>query len=276
MAINPTAIIHPTAELADSVEVGPYAHIGPHTKLGENCVVMQGAFIGPRVVAGKENVFHPYCMVGQDPQFLGFNPETNSGTIVGDGNHFREFCTIHRGLKEGQNTLLGDANYFMAYSHVAHDCIVGSHVVMVNYAAISGHTELEDRVFFSGHSSTHQFCRVGTLAMVGGHTAVPKDVPPYMTIKLYGVLVGLNTVGLRRAGVGPETRVALKHAYKELFRSGRPVSRSIELLRGEWDGKEMPPEMKKLLDFCAVRGKRGLSHGPRADTKIPEETGSDE
>ncbi len=264
MPVHTTAMVHPTAHLAESVKIGPYAHVGAFTRLGEGCIVREHAWVGERIDAGPGNVFHPYSMVGGDPQFLGFDPRTKSGIRIGEKNEFREFSTIHRGLKDDSFTTIGNENYFMAYSHVAHDCLLGDHIVMVNYAALSGHTSLEDRVFFSGHSSTHQFCRIGKLAMIGGMSGVVKDVPPFMTLKHYGVVVGLNLVGLRRAGVPAPTRTALKHAYKELFRSGRPVSRSIARLREEWQGRDMPEELAHLLDFCSAPSKRGLSRGPTA------------
>lgn len=264
MSIHPTATIHKTAVVPESCEVEANAYIGPHCKLGENNRVMHGAWIGPHTTAGDENTFYPYSTVGGDPQFLGFDPATPSGTVIGNKNHFREYSTVHRGLKEGGTTIIGNSNYIMAYGHVAHDCHMGNDIVIVNYSGISGHTIVEDRVFISGQSSCHQFCRIGTLAMVGGQSGVVKDLPPYMTLKHYGIVIGLNVVGLRRAGIPADTRMALRHAYKEMFRSGRPLTRSIEILRDEWQGREMPKELAHLLDFCSVKSKRGISRGPHA------------
>jgi UDP-N-acetylglucosamine acyltransferase len=201
--------------------------------------------------------------VGHDPQFLGFDPRTKSGTIIGDENHFREFCQIHRGLKDGTNTVVGNRNFFMATSHVAHDCLIGNDNVLANYAGLAGHVVVGDRCFISTLVGVHQFCRIGSLAMIGGRTGIPKDVPPYMMMKHYGEVVGINVVGLRRAGVPLASRTALKHAYKRLFRTGMGLTEAIVAVRTEWAGKEMPAELQHLLEFCEVKSKRGLSHGPR-------------
>lgn len=263
MSIHPTAIIDPSAEIDVSCEIGPHARIEANVHLGPNNRIMQGAVICRNTIAGEGNVFHYHSLVGGDPQFLGFDPETPSGTIIGNGNHFREFCQIHRGLKEGTNTVIGNENFFMATSHVAHDCAVGNNNVIANYAGLAGHVTVADRCFISTLVGVHQYCRIGSHAMIGGRTGIAKDVPPYVTAKHYGEIVGLNTVGLRRAGFSGETRRALHRAYRELFRAGHPLPRGIEIVRGEWEGREMPPELAHFLDFCAAKSKRGISHGPR-------------
>lgn len=230
---------------------------------------MQGAVICANTIAGAKNTFYHHSLVGGDPQFLGFDPATKSGTVIGDENHFREFCQIHRGLKDGTNTIIGNKNFFMATSHVAHDCHIGDMNVLANYAGLAGHVTVEDRCFISTLVGVHQFCRIGTLAMIGGRTGLSKDVPPYMMMKHYGEVVGLNVVGLRRAGVTAPDRAALKSAYKELFRSGRPLSVSIQAVRDQWGGQTMGKELAHLLDFCAVKSKRGMSRGPRPGAVAP-------
>ena len=275
MSIHPTAIIDPTAQVHPNNDIGPNVRIGPGSVIGEGNIFMQGAVLGPNTRVGKGNTFHYYCVVGHDPQYLGFDPATKSGTIIGDGNHFREFSQVHRGLKDGTNTILGNANFIMTTAHIAHDCILGNNNVLVNYSGISGHVELGDRCFLSGQVAVHQFCRIGTLAMIGGRTGISKDVPPYMIMKHYGVVVGINSVGLRRAGVSSETRLALKRAYKQIFRSGSPVSKSIEIIRAEWEGKTIPAEVAHLLEFCSTKSKRGLSRGPRAGATGAELEGGD-
>jgi UDP-N-acetylglucosamine acyltransferase len=262
MPIHPSAIIDPSAEIDESCDIGPFSKIGKNCKLGANNQVLQGAQLGENTIVGEENIFHPYSMVGQDPQYLGFDPSTNSGTIIGNKNQFREFCTVHRGAKSGESTVFGNENFLMSYTHVAHDCQFGDHIVMVNFSGLAGHIIVEDSVFISGYAAMHQFCRIGTLAMIGGYAKLPKDAPPYMTMKHYGVVIGVNAVGMRRAGIGPQARSAIKVAYKELFRSKRPLKDSIALLREEWAGKEMPEELNHLLTFCET-SKRGMSRGPR-------------
>lgn len=264
MPIHPSAIVDPTAEVDPTNEIGPNVRIGPNCVVGPGNIFMDGAFLGPNSVVGTGNTFHFRAIVGHDPQFLGFDPKTKSGTRIGNGNHFREFSTVHRGLKDGTFTVLGNENFLMAYSHLAHDCHVGNNVVLVNYAGISGHCILEDRCFISGHVAAHQFCRIGTMAMVGGRAAIVKDVPPYMMLKHYGVLVGVNVVGLRRAGVPAETRTAIRRAYKKLFREGLSIPRAVEELRGEYAGDKISPELEHLLTFCTSGSKRGISRGPRA------------
>lgn len=243
MSRHSTAIIDPSAEVDDSCEIGPNVRISAGCKVGPGNVFMDGAFLGPNTIVGTGNTFHFHAIVGHDPQFLGFDVATKSGTLIGDGNHFREFCQIHRGLKDGQQTVIGNENFFMATSHVAHDCIIGNNNVLANFSGLAGHVEVGDRVFISTLVGIHQFARIGSFAMIGGRSGISKDVPPYSMIKHYGLIVGLNTVGLRRAGVGPESRRALKNAYIEIFRSGRPISKSIEIVRGQWEGREMSPEL---------------------------------
>jgi UDP-N-acetylglucosamine acyltransferase len=272
MAIHPTAQVHPTAEIDPSCEVGPGCLISEGCVLGPGNVLMQGAILGPNTKVGRGNVFHFHSVVGHDPQFLGFDPKTGSGTIVGDENHFREFCQVHRGLKDGTYTRIGSRNFLMATSHVAHDCEIGNDNVLANYAGLAGHVTVGDRCFISTLVGVHQFCRIGTLAMIGGRTGIPKDCPPYMMMKHYGEVVGINAVGLRRAGITAETRNALKNAYKRLFRSGLPLTDAVAAVHSDWEGREMPPELQHLLDFCTTKSKRGLSHGPRRSSKavLPE------
>lgn len=264
MGIHPSAIIDPSAEIHEDVEVGPNCRISRGCVLDAGNVLMDGAILGPNTRAGRGNTFHFHAVVGHDPQYLGFDSAIESGTQIGEGNHFREFCQIHRGLKPGGNTVIGSRNFFMATSHAAHDCVFGDHNVIANFAGLAGHVTVGNRCFISGHVGIHQFCRIGDLAMIGGQGGVPRDVPPFMTLKFHGILVGLNAVGLRRAGVGPEARSALKNAYREIFRSGKPLPTALETIRREWQGREMPPELAQLVDFCATPSKRGLCHGPRA------------
>jgi UDP-N-acetylglucosamine acyltransferase len=264
MAIHPTAIVDSSAEIDPSAEIGPYSRVEANCRIGPGCVLMQGAVVCVNTVMGEGNILHYHAVIGDEPQFLGFDPKIKSGTLIGNRNVFREGCQIHRGLKDGTNTVIGDGNFFMATSHVAHDCHLGNNNVIANYAGLAGHVEVGDKCFISTLVGVHQFCRIGSFAMIGGRTGISKDVPPYVTMKHYGLVVGLNVVGLRRAGVKAETRTALKEAYKELFRSGRPLPASIDKVRTDWSGREMPAELAHFLDFCATKSKRGISKGPRA------------
>lgn len=262
MAIHPTAIIDPTARIDDSASVGPYVQIGAHVEIGPECEIATGAVLCPRVKMGARNRVHPHTLIGGDPQFLGFDRAIESGVVIGDDNEFREFSTVHRGLYPGSNTLIGSRNYIMVSAHVAHDCVLGNNITMVNYAGLSGHVIVEDRAFVSGHTAVHQHCRIGTLAMIGGLSGVSQDVPPYCTTRdSIGFLVGLNVVGMRRAGIGAETRTALRRAFKTMFRSRHTLPRGIAQVREEWQGREMPQPLGHFVSFCEVKSKRGIMSG---------------
>lgn len=270
MPLHPTAVIDSTAQLHYNVDIGPHCVIGANCVVGEGTVMMAGAVLCANSTLGKGNTLYHHALVGGDPQFLGFDPKTKSGTLVGDGNHFREFSQVHRGLKDGTNTVIGDGNFIMATAHVAHDCKLGNNNVLANYAGLAGHVEVGDKVFISTLVGVHQFCRIGSYAMLGGRTGVTKDVPPYSMMKHYGEVVGLNLVGLRRAGIPAETRRALQNAYRALFRSGRPLSKSIAIVVDEWAGRPMPTELTHFLEFCGAKSKRGMSRGPRGKSSTTE------
>lgn len=264
MPIHPTAEIHPTARIHDSAEIGPNVLVRENTIIGEGCVLMRGCVVGPNTRLGVGNTVHYYAIIGHDAQHLAFDPKLDSGVIVGDHNHFREFSTVHRAIHGGANTIIGDHNFLMASSHVAHDCVIGNHVVLANMAGLAGHVSVGDRAFISGPTGVHQWVRIGRLAMVGGLTGIGKDVPPFMIAQGRTTLTGLNAVGLRRAGVSGETRMALKKAYRLLFRSGRPLNASLADLKSQHDGQDVAEELAELIEFCSVRSKRGYCRGLRS------------
>ena len=258
MIIHPTAIVDHAAQLGQGVRVGPHAVIEAGAVIGDDCEIMAGAIVHGGVTMGRGNVLHPHCVIGGEPQVIGFDRATATSTILGDGNVLREHFTIHRAMKPGASTRIGNNCYLMASSHVAHDCQVGNNVTMVNYAALAGHCLVEDRAFISGHVGVHQFTRIGSLAMLGGQAGVGQDVPPFMTVRGGELFyAGLNVVGMRRAGIPADTRLALRHCYKELFHSGRMLKNTIEALRAEF-GASAPPEVAHLLDFCSAPTKRGI------------------
>lgn len=262
MAIHPTAIIDPSSVIHESAEIGPNVVIGAGCEVGAECVLMHGCVLGPRVRMGARNVVHYHAVVGHDPQYLGFDPSTKSGVLIGDGNHFREMCSIHRGLKDGKDTVIGSECFIMANSHVAHDCKLGDKVVLVNGSLLAGHVEVGDRAFISGLVGVHQFCRIGAMAMISGQTGIPKDVPPFMTARgMIACITGVNAVGLRRAGISAETRLAIKRAFKTIFRSGSPLGESLARIKAEWEGKPMPGELAQFIEFCEQKSPRGLLGG---------------
>lgn len=262
MPIHPTAIIDPTAQVHDSVEVGPHAVIEANAVVGEGTVLMTGAVVRANTIVGSGNTLYAYAVLGDDPQIRGFDPKARTRLRVGDRNVFREFFTAHRGWKDGDETVIGDDCYLMTGAHVAHDCRVGNNVTMVNGAGVSGHCIVEEGAFLSGYVAVHQWVRIGRQAMLGGHSGISQDVPPFVTTRgAVAFLVGLNAVGLRRGGTDAETRKALKRAYHELFRSGRSIRRSCAAIRDSYGGAALPAELEHLLAFCEAPSKRGVMSG---------------
>jgi UDP-N-acetylglucosamine acyltransferase len=255
--IHPTAIIDPKAEIGEGVDIGPYSVIekgvliDQETKIGPHVIIREGTHIGKRC-----QIFQ-FASIGEAPQFLGYKGEKTS-LQVGDQNIIREFVTLHRGtIKGGGKTVIGNENFFMAYSHVAHDCQIGNGIVMANGATLAGHILIEDWAVIGGIVAIHQFCRVGTHAFIGGVSGVTLDIPPYMLASGSHVkLFGLNTIGLRRASFSEETLKALKKAYRIIFRSGLTLEKAMKKV-GE-DEISHAPEVQHLLHFIQ-HSKRGIA-----------------
>ena len=254
--IHPTAIVDRMAEIGEGVEIGPYSviekdvSIGDGTRIGPHVIIREGTQIG------KGCQIFQFASIGEAPQFLGYKGE-KTFLQVGDRNIMREFVTLHRGtVKGGGKTLIGNDNYFMAYCHVAHDCQIGNEVIMANGASLGGHIVIESGAIIGGLAAIHQFCRVGTYAIIGGLTGVIMDIPPYT--KAQGdraKLFGLNTIGLKRANFSEETLKALKKAYRIIFRSSLSLEKAIRRV-GEDDIFQIP-EVQHLLQFIQ-HSKRGI------------------
>jgi len=254
--IHPTALVDPKAEIGENVDIGPYsvvekgASIGEGTKIGPHVVVREGTRIGKRCQ------IYQFSSIGEAPQATAYRGEPTL-LQVGDHNIVREFVTLHRGtVKGGGKTVLGNQNFIMAYSHIAHDCQVGNHVVMANGATLAGHILIEDHAIIGGLSAIHQFCRVGTHAIISGLTGISQDIPPYMMAsgdraKLYG----LNAVGLKRHQFSEQEIKALKKAYRIIFRSGLPLEKAIKAV--EEDDIFQLPRVQHLLQFIRD-SKRGI------------------
>lgn len=230
--IHATAIVSPEAQLAEDVVLGAYAIIDGPVTLGAGCrVEAHCRLIGP-LVAGVGNRFHSTCVIGDDPQHLGYDGSPTR-VEIGDHNIFRESVTVHRGMPTNQppgtgKTVIGHHNFFMACSHVAHDCIVGNHCVFANSAVIGGHSEINDRAFLSGNTAVHQFCRVGQAAMLSGTTAISQDLPPYWIAQgRINEIRGINVVGMRRAGCSREEIQAVRSVYRLIRASGFPVTEAL-------------------------------------------------
>ena len=253
-SIHPTAIIGEDVQLGEGVSVGPYAVIEDHVKIGENSSVGAHAVIHSYVSMGRENRIYSFCDIGGEPQDIKFEKK-ESWVEMGDRNLIREYATIHRSSNEGGKTVLGNDNFLMGHAHIGHDCTVGDQVVMVNFTALGGYVTVEDRAFISASCLVHQFCKVGTLAMLGGASRITQDVLPYTLVSGYPPRVfGLNIVGLRRAGFERETRSVLKDALTVIRKS--PSREEMLKALGEL-GPEKCPELAHMIAFIN-RSERGL------------------
>ena len=258
--IHPSAIIESSAQLAADVEVGPYAIIGKHVRIGKGTKIGPHAVIGDWTEMGENNHIFHQTSVGAPPQDLKYRNE-ECWTRIGNNNVVREFATIHRGTVTGHaETVVGSNNLFMAYSHVAHDCIIGNGIVMANVATLAGHVTVEDNVILGGLVAVHQFSTVGAYSMIGGGTLIGLDIPPYMIAtqgKRDAKLRGLNLIGLKRRGFSDEAINNLKKAYKTLFMADLKLPDAISRIRSEITGS---PEVDNLLAFIE-RSKRGICRG---------------
>lgn len=246
--IHPTAIVSPGATLADSVSVGPYSIIGAEVELGEGCEVGSHAVIKGPTRLGRGNRVWQFASIGEDPQDKKYRGERTL-LEIGDGNMFRECCTIHRGTVTGQGvTRIGNDNLFMAYSHVAHDCTVASHCIMANYSGLAGHVELDDWVILGGYSGVHQFCKIGAHAFLANNATATRDVPPYVMVAgAPAEPKGVNVEGLKRRGFSTEQIANVKGGYKILYRSGLKLSEArAELERLAADQPELAPYVEFL------------------------------
>lgn len=264
--IHPTAIIHPKAKLDSTVSVGPFAVIDEGVELGADCVVGPHVYLTGLTVIGTGNRFHAGCVVGDAPQDLKYRNEPTR-LRIGDHNVFREHVTIHRSTTLDGETVIGSNNYLMVNCHIAHNCKLGDHIIIVNGALLAGHVTVHDRAFISGNCLIHQFTRIGTLTMMQGKAGIGQDLPPFTIGHGINRICGLNVVGLRRAGFTAEQRIELKRLYHLLFRSGKNLPAALAEARKDFDSAPA----KVLLDFIAD-AKRGVCSDPgsAADPKEDE------
>lgn len=252
--IHRTALIDPTAELGPDVAVGPYAIIGPRVTVGEHTQIAAHAVLERTTRVGRGVKIGYGTVIGNDPQDLKYKGE-ETWVQIGDGTIIREYCTINRGTTATGKTSIGQRCFIMTYVHIAHDCVVGSDVILANGIQMAGHVTVEDRAIVSGLVPIHQFVRIGTYAFVGGGSRVNQDVPPFTKAVGNPVhLYGLNSVGLQRAGFAPEVKLALKRAYRLLFNSELTVSQGIARARAELP---QMPEVEKFLAFIEA-SQRGV------------------
>ncbi len=252
--IHPTAIVGKKSRLGAGVEIGPYAIIEDEVTIGDGTRVLSHAFIGKGTTLGKGNVVHIGAVLGNEPQQESFVSSTPSFVRIGDNNTFHEYVTVHRGTEENGKTVIGDHNFFMAFAHVGHDCVVGDHVTVGNAVLLGGHAELQSYCVVSAGSGVHQFTRIGCYAMVGGHATITKDVPPYMLVDDSERKIGsINMVGVRRNGFSEAAKRDIKNAYKILYLSGLNTTHAAAKIRKTCRSKEVT----FLLDFITA-SKRGI------------------
>lgn len=251
--IHPTALIDPGAELADDVCVGPYAVIGAGVHIDA------GTTIGPHTVIkgptriGRDNHIFQFASVGEDPQDKKYRGEVTE-LVIGDRNNIREFATIHRGTAQDKGiTRIGDDNLLMAYTHVAHDCVVGNHVIMANSASLAGHVHVDDFAILGGFSLVHQFCRIGQYSFAAMGSVINRDVLPYVMIggsptKPHGI----NSVGLERQGFSPEAIRQIRKAYKSVYKSGLKLDEAFQALAVM---AAETPEIQRMVEFLQQPGR---------------------
>lgn len=245
MTIHQTAIIDPTAKIAANVTIGPYCIIGPQVEIGEGTTLSSHVIVKGHTKIGRDNKIYQFASVGEIPQDMKYQGE-ETYLEIGDRNTIREFCTINRGTKQDKSmTKIGNDNLFMAYVHIAHDCIVGNHVIFSNNASLAGHVVVEDYVTFGGFSGVFQFCRIGAHGFISTNAVVIKDVPPYIKVSgYYAKPYGLNSIGLQRRGFTEEVLLELRRAYKILYRNGLTLSDAVSSLKSHF-----LPEVQQFVKF---------------------------
>ncbi len=255
VGIHSTAIISSGARLGEGVEVGPYTIIGSDVTIGENSVIGPHVVIEPHTDIGDNCRIFQFCSLGGIPQDLKFKGE-ESRVIIGNNNTIREYVTINRATSADIGvTIIGDNNFLMAYCHIAHNCNLGNNIVMANATNLSGHVHIEDYAVIGGLTGVHQFTRIGCHCMIGGASAVTKDVPPYvLAAGNYVEVCGLNLIGFKRRGFNKETIRALKRVYTIIFRSSLLLSVAIEKVEKEI---EEIPEVKHFIEFIQ-KSERGI------------------
>jgi len=255
--IHPTAIVSPLAKLGNNVRIGPFCVIGANVELGDECVLHSHVVIEGHARIGRGNEFFPFAAIGGKTQDLKYVGEPTA-LEVGDHNVFRENTTVHRGTHESLPTRIGSNNLLLCYSHVAHDCQLGNHIILSNSVGLAGHVVVEDHAIVSGFAAAHQFCRIGQHSIIGGLSKVVQDVPPFMIVDGNPASTrGLNMVGLQRRGFAEDDIKALKSAYKKLFlKKDANLANSISSLKAMHAAST--PQVAQLIHFIE-NSQRGVT-----------------
>ncbi|TSA30778.1 MAG: acyl-ACP--UDP-N-acetylglucosamine O-acyltransferase [Verrucomicrobiaceae bacterium] len=269
MKIHPTAIVSPSARIADNVEIGPCVVIEGGAAIGEGCVIQAHAVIEGSVIMGTGNIIGYGSVIGAAPQDFAHKPEISSAVRIGNDNRIREYVTIHRGTKEGTETVIGNGCFLMVGTHLGHNVALADNVIITNNCLLAGYVSVGESAVLGGGSVFHQFMRIGRRAMVAGSSSFNKDVPPFVTANFRNLLVGINVVGLRRGGISPSARMEIKRAFKLVYRSGLRVREALEeAAKSDWG-----PEALEFFEFIRS-SKRGTCTSNRlADSDI---TGGEE
>ena len=244
--VHSTAVIEEGAQVSEGCHIGPYCVIGANVKLGYGCQLHSHIVVDGHTELGESNTIYPFASIGLQTQDLKHEGGTTH-TRIGSHNTFREYVTINSATGDGDTTVIGGHNNFLAYTHVAHDCQLGDHIVMSNVATLAGHVTVEDRAIIGGLAAIHQYCRIGTMSIIGGCSKVVQDIPPYMLADGNPATTrALNKEGLKRNDMSAESQAALKQAYRILFRSDLTISNAIESTTQE---VESTPEVQRLITF---------------------------
>ncbi|BCA54254.1 UDP-N-acetylglucosamine acetyltransferase [Nitrospira sp. KM1] len=268
MQIHPQAIVHPKAKLADDVVVGPFCTVGEHVTIDAGSRLISHVTVDGWTQIGKRCELHPFVSIGGPPQHLQYKGDPTT-VVIGDDNIFREYVTVNRATVEGGGvTSIGSRNFLMAYVHVAHDCHLGSHLILANAASLAGHITIGDHAIIGGLSGIHQYVRIGAYSMVGGCCAIGQDLPPFMRAAggYRARMYGLNTVGLRRHGFTADRIAVLKKAYDVLFRSGHKLAEAAKLVKAEFSDQ---PDVMTMLAFLEGT-KRGVCRSVEVDQEHEE------
>jgi UDP-N-acetylglucosamine acyltransferase len=254
LKIHSTAIIDPGAKIGGDVEIGPYSVVGPQVVIGDRNIVQSHVVLEGSVILGSGNFIGHSTIIGGFPQDLSFSPDRKTRIEIGNDNVIREYCTIHRGSAEGSATTIGDKNFLMVGVHLGHNCEIANNVIIANNCLLAGHVRIDDQAFVGGGSTFHQKMRVGRLVMVQGSSAFGKDLPPFVMAAERNSVVGLNVIGLRRAGFSAQDREDIKAAFKVLYLSGLNLSQAIE----KASTMSLGTPGREFFDFVENARKRGI------------------
>jgi UDP-N-acetylglucosamine acyltransferase len=252
--IHPTAVVSPDARIAEGAEIGPFCVIDGPATLASGVTLAGHAWLHGRVSIGEESSIGWGAVIGADPQDLSFDPTTDSSVEIGPRNIIREYVTVHRSTQPGGATRTGAGVMLMVASHLAHDCVVGEDTVLANNVMLGGHVHIGKRVFLGGGAGFHQFIQVGSYSIAQGNASISKDIPPFCVAHGLNRISGLNSIGLRRAGLAPATRSEIKRLFKLLFRSELPLSEAVK----QAEDQSWSDTARLLLDAAAHPSRKGI------------------